>query len=213
MANKHEFAVSGYQISNQNASSKPAIAHVFVCEIDNETVLQDGFHFLNSVPLCRSFTIMKFGAGPFNSFVTTQICDRSGVIALSDVIKSYSHFRCHKFQVVAIRKVWHLLIHVSSQGVVQKLYEIRAHWNSDDKSWEAYASNALVHINNLDFASTQHTLVIQPAECGRLWNSLQGSNLFQFILSNGPKKKYICIVIYLLRILNLFTARNNQQRN
>lgn len=85
------------------ASSKPAITHAFVCEIDNETVLQDGFHFLNSVPLCRSYTTMKFGAGSFNSFVTTHTYDPSWVIALSDVIKSwcgirrsYNSFRCDK---------------------------------------------------------------------------------------------------------------------
>lgn len=75
------------------ASSKPAITQAFVCEMDNETVLHDGFHFLNSVPLCKSYTTMKFGAGSFNSFVTTHTYDPSCVIALSDVIKSWCGIR------------------------------------------------------------------------------------------------------------------------
>lgn len=48
-----QFPVIRSQIK-MRASSKPAMTQAFVCEMDNETVLHEGFHFLNSVPLCKS---------------------------------------------------------------------------------------------------------------------------------------------------------------
>lgn len=49
--------------TNILASSKPDITQL-PCElISNDTVLQDGFHFLNKVPLCKSYTTMKLGFG------------------------------------------------------------------------------------------------------------------------------------------------------
>lgn len=45
------------------ASSRPDMTQP-PCElISKETVLQDGFHFLNNVPLCKSYTTIKFGLG------------------------------------------------------------------------------------------------------------------------------------------------------
>lgn len=45
------------------ASSRPAMTHVLACEMASDTVLHDGFHFLNNVPLCRSYTMIKLGEG------------------------------------------------------------------------------------------------------------------------------------------------------
>lgn len=52
------------------ASSRPDITQP-TCElISNDTVLHVGFHFLNNVPLCKSYTTIKFGLGSSISWQT-----------------------------------------------------------------------------------------------------------------------------------------------
>ena len=49
------------------ASSSPLITQPSRDEMSRETVFTPGFHFLNNVPLCRSYTTMKLGLGSSTS--------------------------------------------------------------------------------------------------------------------------------------------------
>lgn len=49
------------------ASSNPLMTQPSRDEMSRETVFTPGFHFLNNVPLCRSYTTMKLGLGSSTS--------------------------------------------------------------------------------------------------------------------------------------------------